>query len=658
MSGGGTAGHVFPAVAVAERLRAAGHDVRFVGSAEGQEAALVPAAGFPFVPVRVASAQTRFSRAHREGALAVAHRRPRRPAAGAVVRRGRRHRWVRERPGDPRRSPHAHADRRDRAERGAGGGESTGGALGARGGHHLRGDGRSAARRHAHRAHRQSDPPVRSQRSPRAREERRAEALRVFDLEGGRRTVSVFGGSQGARALDRTVAAAIGELRDRGDLQLLVATGPAHVEEVAPAARASGDLLVRVVGFIDRIDLALAATDLAVARAGSGTLAELSACGVPSILVPYPHATEHHQDANAREVERAGGAEVVLEQALDPAVLAVRISALMADDVRRGRMRRRDAAVGATRCRRAHRCARAWRRRRERLPAAGGQHPHPAGAVPRRRRLGAHDRGGRGRHAQPRPSAACARHRRARVRHEGVEGARRARRRGRRGLGGPRSGSPRVPRRRDHLERDRRGGPGAACRPRPRGAGLGPAAGPRGARGRSSLDRRRRHPRQDHDDLDDRRPARTRRARPELPDRRRHERERQRRAQRRRRSVPVRGRRERRVLPLGATAHRGRDERRRRPRRLLPRRSRRDRGGLRVVRPRVRARSWPAATTPGCGRCSPTRARRPCGTASTRATTWSSRSTPSGPTVPSAGSATRPAPRPPCACGSMVHTTC
>ena len=161
----------------------------------------------------------------------------------------------------------------------------------------------------------------------------------MFDLEDARRTVSVFGGSQGALALDRTVAAAIVDLRDRDDLQMLVATGPSHVEEVAPAARESGDLLVRVVGFIDRIDLALAASDLAVARAGSGTLAELSACGVPAILVPYPHATEHHQDANAREVERAGGAEVVLEPALEPAMLASRISALMADEGRRRAMR-------------------------------------------------------------------------------------------------------------------------------------------------------------------------------------------------------------------------------------------------------------------------------------------------------------------------------
>ena len=337
MSGGGTAGHVFPAVAVAERLRAAGHDVRFVGSASGQEAALVPTAGFPFVPVQVAPAQTRLSvRSAKALWLSLTAARAVRPlvrscdvvvgiggyaSAPAIIAARRTHtptvlieqngvpgmvnrmaaRWARV----VATTFEATADRLPAGTRI----ERTGN-------------------------------PVRRAIAEVAgsREQRRREALGVFDLEDARRTVSVFGGSQGARALDRTVAAAIGELRDRDDLQMLVATGPAHVEEVAPAARESGDLLVRVVGFIDRIDLALAATDLAVARAGSGTLAELSACGVPAILVPYPHATEHHQDANAREVERAGGAEVVLEPALEPAMLADRISTLMADEERRRAM--------------------------------------------------------------------------------------------------------------------------------------------------------------------------------------------------------------------------------------------------------------------------------------------------------------------------------
>ena len=338
MSGGGTAGHVFPAVAVAERLRAAGHDVRFVGSAAGQEASLVPAAGFPFVPVQVAPAQTRLSlRSAKALWLSL--------AAARAVRSLVRSCDVVVGIGGYASAPAIIAARRTRTptvliEQNAVPGVVN--RMAARWARVVATTFEATADRlpAGTRVERTGNPVRRAiAEVAGSREQRRLEALRVFDLEDARRTVSVLGGSQGARALDRTVAAATGEMRDRDDLQMLVATGPAHVDEVAPAAREAGDLLVRVVGFIDRMDLALAASDLAVARAGSGTLAELSACGVPAILVPYPHATEHHQDANAREVERAGGAEVVLEPALEPAMLAGRISALMADEGRRRAMR-------------------------------------------------------------------------------------------------------------------------------------------------------------------------------------------------------------------------------------------------------------------------------------------------------------------------------
>jgi UDP-N-acetylglucosamine--N-acetylmuramyl-(pentapeptide) pyrophosphoryl-undecaprenol N-acetylglucosamine transferase len=145
----------------------------------------------------------------------------------------------------------------------------------------------------------------------------------------------VLGGSLGARQLDRTVSGAIEELGDR-ELQLLVAAGPAHVGEIAALP---GGVSVRVFGFIERMDLALALADIAVARAGSGTIAELAACGVASILVPYPHATENHQEANAREIEEAGGAEVVLEEQLTPGALVARLDGLLGDEARRRSMR-------------------------------------------------------------------------------------------------------------------------------------------------------------------------------------------------------------------------------------------------------------------------------------------------------------------------------
>ena len=438
MSGGGTAGHVFPALAVAERLRAAGHDVRFVGSADGPGSSARARGG---VPVRAGTGRAGTDQAvpaHREGALALAGRGSRGAPAGAVVRRGRGHRGVRERAGHPRRTPNAHADRADRTERGAGRGEPAGRAVGARGGHHLRGHGRSAPGRHPHRAHRQPDPRAIAEVAA-SREQRRHEALREFDLEdapphglGLRREPGCPGARSHGGRHDRG-------LRDRDDLQLLVATGPAHLEEVAPAARRRASCSCGWCGSSTGSTSRSPRPTSPSRGPGRAPSPSWPPAGCPSILVPYPHATEHHQEANAREVERAGGAEVVLEPALDPAMLAQPISGSWPTSGRRARMREAMLRVGAPGRRRTHRRARGGGGARERLPPSRRQHPHPAGPFLGWRRLGAPDRGRRRRHAQPRPAAARARHRRPRLRHQGLEGARRARRGWGRGLGGPRS---------------------------------------------------------------------------------------------------------------------------------------------------------------------------------------------------------------------------
>ena len=127
------------------------------------------------------------------------------------------------------------------------------------------------------------------------------------------------GGSQGALHLDRTIAGAIPSLAGRADLQLLVLTGAGKESVVADAADAEMDLVVRTFPILDRMELALAVADVAVARAGANTIHELAACGIPSILVPYPHATDDHQLANATELRGAGAAQIVLDRELDPA---------------------------------------------------------------------------------------------------------------------------------------------------------------------------------------------------------------------------------------------------------------------------------------------------------------------------------------------------
>ena len=148
-----------------------------------------------------------------------------------------------------------------------------------------------------------------------------------FGLTARERTVFVFGGSQGARALNETVAGAIG----RGllsDVNLLWGTGTAHEERYAPLA-VPGRIVVR--GFFDPIATAYAAADLVIARAGAMTVSELCAWGKPSILVPLPTAAADHQTFNARALASAGAGVLLLESELVPESFAKTVSALAHD---------------------------------------------------------------------------------------------------------------------------------------------------------------------------------------------------------------------------------------------------------------------------------------------------------------------------------------
>jgi UDP-N-acetylglucosamine--N-acetylmuramyl-(pentapeptide) pyrophosphoryl-undecaprenol N-acetylglucosamine transferase len=169
---------------------------------------------------------------------------------------------------------------------------------------------------------------------PASRDALRAEAMGVLDLEDGRTTVVVFGGSLGALHIDRVVAGAIEHLRERDDLQLLVLTGPRHLEVVRGPASRSMPLRVRPLPFLDRMELAYAAADAVVARAGATSIAELTVCGLASLLIPYPHATADHQDANARELERAGAALVLPQYGTSATQLADAVDGLLGDPAR------------------------------------------------------------------------------------------------------------------------------------------------------------------------------------------------------------------------------------------------------------------------------------------------------------------------------------
>jgi len=144
------------------------------------------------------------------------------------------------------------------------------------------------------------------------------------------RTVFVFGGSQGARAVNEAVARAI-ERGLLGDVNLIWGTGTSQEARYAALA-VPGRIVIR--GFFDPIATAYAAADLVVARAGAMTVSELCAWGKPSVLVPLPSAAADHQTSNARALANAGASLLLLERDLTPESLAKTVRSLVTDSRR------------------------------------------------------------------------------------------------------------------------------------------------------------------------------------------------------------------------------------------------------------------------------------------------------------------------------------
>ncbi|MFH1842888.1 MAG: undecaprenyldiphospho-muramoylpentapeptide beta-N-acetylglucosaminyltransferase [bacterium] len=156
--------------------------------------------------------------------------------------------------------------------------------------------------------------------------------------------VLVFGGSAGASTLNRAVAAAAARWSTEANLAIWVQTGPADLEAVREAFADFPDGRVRIDPYIFAMPAVLGWADLAVCRSGAMTLAELAAAGKPAILVPYPHATDDHQLKNARDCETAGAAVVLEDADCHGESLADRVAALAADRPRLAAMSQ--AAIG------------------------------------------------------------------------------------------------------------------------------------------------------------------------------------------------------------------------------------------------------------------------------------------------------------------------
>jgi UDP-N-acetylglucosamine--N-acetylmuramyl-(pentapeptide) pyrophosphoryl-undecaprenol N-acetylglucosamine transferase len=308
---GGTGGHVFPALAVAHELTTLGVPVSWLGTRRGLEARVVPEAGYPLSTIRVSGlrgkgllrkllAPLMLVLALWQTLIVFLRLRP-----AAVLGMGgfasgpggvtawllRRPLLIHEQNAIPGKTNRLLAPLARRVMEGF--------------------PGSLPAARHA--VH--TGNPVRAEilavPAPEQRFSERADALRLL----------VVGGSLGAKALNEAVPQAIGRLPAGDRPQVHHQTGAAGFEAVQHSYRGVADS-ARVEAFIKDMAAAYAWADLVVCRAGALTVAELAAAGVAAVLVPFPHAVDDHQTANANYLVTAGAAVLVPQAELDAAALA------------------------------------------------------------------------------------------------------------------------------------------------------------------------------------------------------------------------------------------------------------------------------------------------------------------------------------------------
>ena len=319
VAGGGTGGHLFPGLAVAEEMAARGAQVLFVGSAFGIEATAIPPTRFRFEPLVVRGARGRGLR----GLLEFAQQFP------TAVRRAR----------------HLVREFQPSLVLGLGGYGSVPVVVAAS---WLRVPSvlmeqnvhpGLANRCLAHLAQRVCTtfkesatffPPGKAVQTGNP-------VRRLIAPSGARRegfTVFVFGGSQGAHTINVAAVDAAGILREKfQELRIVHQTGAADESWVRRRYEEMG-VAAEVLPFVHDMGTAYGQADVVVCRAGATTLAELASVGRPAILVPYPHAADDHQRSNAEVLVKAGAAEMILDHDLTGCVLAERLQALATDPQR------------------------------------------------------------------------------------------------------------------------------------------------------------------------------------------------------------------------------------------------------------------------------------------------------------------------------------
>ncbi len=170
----------------------------------------------------------------------------------------------------------------------------------------------------------------------------KAEALQRFGFSDRKKTLLVLGGSLGATSINNAILKDIQKFLDAG-IQILWQTGEQDCDRIQHAVKSYPD--VHVYAFIESMEYAYAAADLAFCRAGAITIAELTRLGVPTVFVPYPYAAANHQVENAKAIVKAGAAEMIFDYEADRKA-GETILNLIADDTALQRMRKKSFELG------------------------------------------------------------------------------------------------------------------------------------------------------------------------------------------------------------------------------------------------------------------------------------------------------------------------
>lgn len=148
---------------------------------------------------------------------------------------------------------------------------------------------------------------------------------------GGIPVVVVFGGSRGAEKINQTIADMIRNNLKETDCKIIFATGESQYQKIMKQLEGVSNKSLEVMPYIFDMANVMASADLVICRAGAITISELTALGVPSVMIPSPYVTANHQEHNARALEKQGAAEVILEKELDHKLLYQKMISLIRD---------------------------------------------------------------------------------------------------------------------------------------------------------------------------------------------------------------------------------------------------------------------------------------------------------------------------------------